>query len=88
MKLRCAALLAAAVLLAGVFFAPTMIVAMALVERNVPERQLTEGLTWLLAGLNVGVAIGAPSRFGDSTADSAFFRSRRPAPRRPALQHR
>jgi len=53
------ALLAAAVLLAGVFFAPTMIVAMALVERNVPERQLTEGLTWLLAGLNVGVAIGA-----------------------------
>lgn len=53
------ALLAAAVLLAGVFFAPTMIVAMALVERSVPERQLTEGLTWLLAGLNVGVAIGA-----------------------------
>lgn len=53
------ALLAAAVLLAGVFFAPTMIVTMALVERNVPERQLTEGLTWLLAGLNVGVAIGA-----------------------------
>jgi predicted MFS family arabinose efflux permease len=32
---------------------------MALVERSVPERQLTEGLTWLLAGLNVGVAIGA-----------------------------
>ncbi|MDH0302390.1 MULTISPECIES: MFS transporter [unclassified Pseudomonas] len=53
------ALLAAAVMLAGVFFAPTMIVAMALVERSVPERQLTEGLTWLLAGLNVGVALGA-----------------------------
>ncbi len=51
--------LAAAVLLAGVFFAPTMIVAMSLVERLVSEQQLTEGMTWLLAGLNVGVAMGA-----------------------------
>ncbi|MBU6956840.1 MFS transporter [Pseudomonas sp. CVAP len=51
--------LAGAVLVAGLFFAPTMIVAMSLVERIVPERQLTEGMTWLLAGLNVGVALGA-----------------------------
>lgn len=51
--------LAGAVLLAGVFFAPTMIIAMTLVERCVAEQQLTEGLTWLLAGLNVGVALGA-----------------------------
>lgn len=51
--------LAVAVFVAGVFFAPTMIVAMALVERTVPAGQLTEGLTWLLAGLNVGVATGA-----------------------------
>ncbi len=51
--------LAGAVLAAGLFFAPTMIVAMSLVERSVPERQLTEGMTWLLAGLNVGVALGA-----------------------------
>lgn len=51
--------LSAAVLAAGLFFAPTMIVAMSLVERIVPERQLTEGMTWLLAGLNVGVAMGA-----------------------------
>lgn len=51
--------LATAVLVAGLFFAPTMIVAMALVERLVPERRLTEGMTWLLAGLNVGVALGA-----------------------------
>jgi predicted MFS family arabinose efflux permease len=51
--------LAAAVLLAGLFFAPTLIVAMALVERLVPASQLTEGMTWLLAGLNVGVALGA-----------------------------
>lgn len=52
-------LLAAAVFVAGLFFAPTMIVAMSIVERMVPENQLTEGMTWLLAGLNVGVALGA-----------------------------
>lgn len=48
-----------AVLVAGLFFAPTMIVAMSLVERVVPEQRLTEGMTWLLAGLNIGVAAGA-----------------------------
>lgn len=52
-------LLTLAVLTAGLFFAPTMIVAMSLVERLVPARQVTEGMTWLLAGLNVGVAAGA-----------------------------
>ncbi|MCD5965431.1 MFS transporter [Stenotrophomonas maltophilia] len=51
--------LAVAMLLAGVFFAPTMIVAMSLVEQRVPESRLTEGMTWLLAGLNIGVALGA-----------------------------
>ncbi|WP_446027672.1 MFS transporter [Lelliottia amnigena] len=51
--------LASAVLVAGLFFAPTMIVAMSLIERQVSENQLTEGMTWLLAGLNVGVALGA-----------------------------
>lgn len=53
------AALAVAVLVAGVFFAPTMIVAMSIVERLVPAHPLTEGMTWLLAGLNVGVAMGA-----------------------------
>ncbi|WP_448135675.1 MFS transporter [Stenotrophomonas rhizophila] len=53
------AALAVAVLVAGVFFAPTMIVAMSIVERLVPAHRLTEGMTWLLAGLNVGVAMGA-----------------------------
>ncbi|TDF86197.1 MFS transporter [Pseudomonas sp. H9] len=51
--------LSVAVLVAGLFFAPTMIVAMSLVERVIPENRLTEGVTWLLAGLNVGVAGGA-----------------------------
>jgi len=53
--------LALAVLVAGLFFAPTMIVAMSLVERQVPAHRVTEGMTWLLAGLNVGVAAGAAS---------------------------
>ncbi|WP_375055154.1 MFS transporter [Zobellella sp. DQSA1] len=51
--------LAGAVFVAGLCFAPTMIVAMSLVERMVPENKLTEGMTWLLAGLNIGVALGA-----------------------------
>lgn len=53
------AALALGTLLAGVFFAPTMIVAMTLIEQRVPAHRLTEGITWLLAGLNVGVAMGA-----------------------------
>ncbi len=51
--------LTVAVLLAGMCFAPTMIVAMSLVEQRVSAARLTEGMAWLLAGLNVGVALGA-----------------------------
>ena len=51
--------LGASVLVAGVCFAPTMIVAMSLVERQLASSQITEGMTWLLAGLNSGVALGA-----------------------------
>lgn len=46
-------------LVAGVFFAPTMIVAMALAEQSVPSAKLTEAFTWLITGLGVGVALGA-----------------------------
>ncbi|ADB53509.1 MFS transporter [Conexibacter woesei] len=53
------AALAATVFVAGLFFAPTMIVTMGLVERIVPAGQLTEGMTWVIAGLLVGVALGA-----------------------------
>lgn len=48
-----------AVLVSGVCFAPTMIVAMALVEQQVHAQRVTEAMAWLLAGLNVGVAAGA-----------------------------
>lgn len=47
------------VFIAGFFFSPTMIIAMSLVEESVPEDQLTEGLTWLISGLGIGVALGA-----------------------------
>ncbi|MDD1023137.1 MULTISPECIES: MFS transporter [Pseudomonas] len=51
--------LSLAVFVAGLFFSPTLIVAMALVERIVPPAKLTEGLTWLVTGLSIGVALGA-----------------------------
>ncbi|PHM31138.1 MFS transporter [Xenorhabdus innexi] len=51
--------LALTVFIAGLFFAPTMILSMALIEKITPEKRLTEGLTWLLSGLNTGVALGA-----------------------------
>ncbi|MFI8931267.1 MFS transporter [Streptomyces sp. NPDC053474] len=47
------------VFLAGVFFAPTMVVVMGIVERTTPEHKLTEAMTWMIAGLQSGVAIGA-----------------------------
>ncbi|MFC6336297.1 MFS transporter [Pseudomonas sp. CCM 7891] len=53
--------LSLAVFVSGLFFAPTLIVAMALVERVVPPSRLTEGMTWLITGLSIGVAIGAVS---------------------------
>ncbi|OLF53009.1 MFS transporter [Pseudomonas chlororaphis] len=53
--------LSLAVFVAGLFFAPTLIVAMALVQNIVPPARLTEGLTWLITGLSIGVAIGAAS---------------------------
>ena len=53
--------LAVAIFISGLFFAPTLIVSMALVEQIVPASRLTEGMTWLITGLSIGVAIGAAS---------------------------
>ncbi|AOS62938.1 MFS transporter [Actinoalloteichus hymeniacidonis] len=67
--------LAAAVFFAGVFFAPTMIVVMGLVERIVPASRLTEAMTWAITGLNIGVALGAASagRVVDAHGPSGGF---------------
>ncbi|WP_406204029.1 MFS transporter [Kitasatospora sp. NBC_01560] len=49
----------AALLVAGVAISPTLISAMALVERLVPASQLTEGMAWTTTGLAIGVALGS-----------------------------
>jgi len=51
--------LAAGMFVAGLFFAPTLITAMALIENIVSPAKLTEGLTWMITGLGIGVALGA-----------------------------
>ncbi|MGW2545551.1 MFS transporter [Kitasatospora sp. NPDC001574] len=48
-----------ALLIAGIAISPTLITAMALVERLVPPAQLTEGMTWTTTGLALGVATGS-----------------------------
>ena len=53
------ATLAVGMFVAGLFFAPTLITAMGLVENIVPAAKLTEGLTWMITGLGMGVALGA-----------------------------
>lgn len=49
----------AALFLAGLSISPTLITAMALVERLIPAAQLNEGMTWTTTGLALGVALGS-----------------------------
>ncbi|WP_327352896.1 MFS transporter [Streptomyces sp. NBC_01304] len=51
--------LAAALFVAGLSIAPTMVTTMALVEQHVPRAKLTEGMTWVSTGLAVGIALGS-----------------------------
>ena len=48
---------------ASAFYAPFLIVANATVERSVPASRLTEGITWVNAGITCGMAVG-PSAAG------------------------
>jgi MFS family permease len=43
---------------AGMSFAPTMVVVMNLGTIIVPPSRITEGLTWMTTGISIGVAIG------------------------------
>lgn len=52
-------LLAFAVFLSGVAISPTFITAFGLIERRVPESMLTEGVTWVMTGIGIGMALGA-----------------------------
>jgi len=52
-------LLALAVFLSGVAISPTFITAFGLIERHVPEAKLTEGVTWVMTGIGIGMALGS-----------------------------
>ncbi|CDG95552.1 Major facilitator superfamily MFS_1 [Xenorhabdus bovienii str. puntauvense] len=45
--------------MAGVSFAPTMIIVMNLGTIIVPPSRITEGLTWMTTGISIGVALGS-----------------------------
>jgi len=53
------ALLAVAVFVSGIAISPTFITAFGLIERLVPENMLTEGVTWVMTGIGIGMALGA-----------------------------
>ena len=53
------AVLSPLVFLTGLSIAPVLITGMSLVERLVPRRALTEGLSWSTTALTVGVTVGA-----------------------------
>lgn len=52
-------LLAIAVFVSGLAISPTFITAFGLIERRVPETMLTEGVTWVMTGIGIGMALGA-----------------------------
>lgn len=68
------AVLGAVLFVAGFAISPTMVASMALIEANVPVSRLTEGITWVITGLNLGLAPGAAiaghliDEYGASTA--------------------
>lgn len=51
--------LAGAIFLSGVAISPTFITAFGLIERRVPPEALTEGITWVMTGIGIGMALGA-----------------------------
>ena len=52
-------LLVVTVFLSGVAISPTFITAFGLIERRVPQSMLTEGVTWVMTGIGIGMALGA-----------------------------
>jgi MFS family permease len=51
--------LAAAIFLSGIAVSPTFITAFGLIERKVTPALLTEGVTWVMTGIGIGMALGA-----------------------------
>ncbi|WP_055047137.1 MFS transporter [Devosia sp. A16] len=52
-------MLALAVFASGVAISPTFITAFGLIERRVPAAMLTEGITWVMTGIGIGMALGS-----------------------------
>lgn len=52
-------MLALAVFASGVAISPTLITAFGLIERRVPAAMLTEGITWVMTGIGIGMALGS-----------------------------
>ena len=52
-------MLAFAVFASGVAISPTFITAFGLIERRVPAAMLTEGITWVMTGIGIGMALGS-----------------------------
>lgn len=50
--------LAAMLFIAGMSFAPTMVIVMSLGSLILPASRVTEGLTWMTTGISIGVALG------------------------------
>jgi MFS family permease len=63
--------LAVCAFLVGLGIAPTLITSFGLIERIVPGAALTEGLAWLITGLNLGYGAGAASVGGIADAHGA-----------------
>lgn len=53
------AVLALAVFVSGIAVSPTFITAFGLIERRVPASMLTEGVTWVMTGIGLGMALGS-----------------------------
>jgi MFS family permease len=61
--------LAVALFVSGVAISPTFITAFGLIERHVPAAKLTEGITWVMTGIGIGMAVGS---FASGWAIDAF----------------
>ncbi len=53
------ALMAVVLFLAGFAISPTLVAVVSLVQSHVPAARLTEGITWFMTGLGLGIAPGA-----------------------------
>lgn len=52
-------MLAVAIFVSGIAISPTFITAFGLIERRVPPAMLTEGVTWVMTGIGIGMALGS-----------------------------